>query len=250
MKRSACFIIALLLIFGAGCADTAEPAEDLQGTVYFPEGSNEQTAAYRVSYRYPQVAVQTEADEAINAFFDYLMNDMLSFTAPLFAQEAESGSGAYTTIDYRVTCSNEQYFCVLFSQEQFFGAATGFSIAAYPFLRLGDDAGMIVGLPHLLGLAAPGDHEGLAYERAAQRANHLIYELVWEIIEEEMTEPGHRYFDGLTADDLKAEFYPESDFYLDEDGNPVFFIQPAMIAAGAAGILLFPFSIDELLSEL
>ena len=47
---------------------------------------------------------------------------------------------------------------------------------------------------------------------------------------------------------LTGAFSPESDFYLDADGNVVFFIQAGEIAGEIAGVLRFPFNPAELLS--
>ena len=57
-------------------------------------------------------------------------------------------------------------------------------------------------------------------------------------------------FDDLTREELEAQFYPEEDFYLDENGNPVFYVQPSYIASSAEGVLTFPFTLEELLDEL
>jgi len=58
------------------------------------------------------------------------------------------------------------------------------------------------------------------------------------------------YSTDLTYEMLELLFYPEEDFYLDADGNPVFFIQSAYVCDSADGLLLFPFTIEELLDEL
>ena len=47
---------------------------------------------------------------------------------------------------------------------------------------------------------------------------------------------------------MTGAFSPESDFYLDADGNVVFFIQAGEIAGEIAGVLHFPFNPAELLS--
>ena len=58
------------------------------------------------------------------------------------------------------------------------------------------------------------------------------------------------YYDGLTREELEAQFYPEEDFYLDESGNPVFYVQSSYLASSAEGVLCYPFTVEELLDEM
>jgi hypothetical protein len=48
---------------------------------------------------------------------------------------------------------------------------------------------------------------------------------------------------------LDYAFFPEEDFYLDETGNPVFYLQPGF-AEGTDELLCFPISIEEILDEM
>ena len=58
------------------------------------------------------------------------------------------------------------------------------------------------------------------------------------------------FYDGLTFEELEAAFYPEEDFYLDESGDPVFYLLENTVALPEAGILLVPISLETLLDEL
>ena len=53
-----------------------------------------------------------------------------------------------------------------------------------------------------------------------------------------------------TDEELEAAFYPEEDFYLDENGDPVFYLLENTVALPEAGILLVPISLEMLLDEL
>ena len=53
-----------------------------------------------------------------------------------------------------------------------------------------------------------------------------------------------------TDEELEAAFYPEEDFYLDENGDPVFYLLENTVALPEAGILLVPISLATLLDEL
>ena len=83
---------------------------------------------------------------------------------------------------------------------------------------------------------------------AESLAERLAYQLVWQNIQQSSQQVDGDYLDGLSEVGLRAAFSPESDFYLDADGNIVFFIQAGVVAGEVAGILTFPFSSAELLS--
>lgn len=242
----------MLLLMNHAMAAPLSFDKQLEGTVYYPEDATPETATFQFSYQYPQIIPASETDTAINQHFAYLMSDMLSFTIPLHIQDVIDSAltSAYINLTYEISCNNDEYFSVLIHQEKMLGAAVNESNTAYVFKRNGIGAGMVLSIADILGLSSPNDDDGFSYERATQKADDLVYELVWDIIAEHISQGDLSYFEGLSIDDLKAEFYPENDFYLDSDSNVVFFIQPALIAANAAGTLTFSFSIEELLSEL
>jgi hypothetical protein len=222
-------------------------AQPLAGETAFPEGSTEDNARFLLTYAYPQVVAQQETDNSINAFYADALEELTGFTAPFLFEEAGEGADAgvpgYLNINYQVTANTEDFFSVILTQEQFMGAAAAQTMTANVFARHGDGAGGIAMLPDVLGIA-PEDEVG------ATNATDTVYNLVWEIITEQIQTGTVEYFEDLTKEDLLAEFFPETDFYLDEQGNLVFFIQPGMIASEAAGPLTFPFAPAELDSEM
>ena len=56
-------------------------------------------------------------------------------------------------------------------------------------------------------------------------ASELVYGLVWQIVQYEIAAMQKAYFPDVTEADFRRAFSPERDFYFDEDGNFVFFIQ-------------------------
>ena len=54
----------------------------------------------------------------------------------------------------------------------------------------------------------------------------------------------------LPEEDLELIFDPELDFWLDETGNPVFFILPGRAADPEAGLLTYSVSIEEIRDEM
>lgn len=104
--------------------------------------------------------------------------------------------------------------------------------------------GQPVSLSQVLGL----EEEGGELSDGQSVAEQLAYELVWQIVERDSQNADGDYLDGLSKEQLTGRVSPESDFYLDADGNVVFFIQAGEIAGEIAGVLHFPFNPAELLS--
>lgn len=244
--------LMLLCLPASVFAAPLEMKEELAGQVVYPEGAASEDVVFTFTYAYPQFVAEHESDEAINDDFAYMHSDMLNFTAPLLYQAALDTDDAVTsnTVSYQITRNDDEYLSILMLSEQMSGVSLYENWTAYVYARQGDGAGKVMTLPEILGTQDPLEEDEKVIERACRKANELVCTLVWEIIEEEMDAGEGSYFEGLTEEDLAAEFYPESDFYLDGNGNLVFFIQPGMISSEAAGHLIFPFSLDELMSEL
>ena len=74
--------------------------------------------------------------------------------------------------------------------------------------------------------------------------------MVWNMIEE--NDAGIDY-GGLTEDYLEGIFFPEEDFYLDENGDPVFYLQPGDVyeeVPEGTDLLTFPIALEDILDEL
>lgn len=245
MKRLLCLVAALCLFVAPAFAQVASETLPLTGEQYYPEGSTADTATYVFSYRYPQFDPQSDAAAAINACFASLAADMEGSPVPDSIVEAGAPSvdGVYyTNLDYRITCSTDDYLSVLMLSQQFLGNAESESWTALVFALNGVYEGQPVSLSQAMGMEQESSGNGDSY------ASWLVYGLVWQIIQQQQATLQKGYFPALTYDDLVNVFTPESDFYLDEDGNFVFFIQAGQIAGEVEGILTYPFSMAELLS--
>lgn len=251
MKKGISFLAALVLLLGAAVQPaSAQPLalnQSLVGEAAYPEGSTVDNAKFLLTYAYPQVAAETETDKNINTYYQEMADDLLKETAPELYDQASGATdmdaSAYMHINYQVSANTDDFFSVVLSREEFMGVAESQTIQANVFARKGDNAGGLVTLPAVLGFS---DED----ELDATNLVDTVYRLVWDIIVEQMQAGTVEYFEELTEENLFSEFYPESDFYLDEQGNIVFFIQPSTIASGAAGLLTFPFSPAELKSEM
>lgn len=249
MKRLICLIAALCLFTPGALAQGVAEVAPLTGEQFFPSGADAQSATYRFTYTLPQLAADTPADTAINAYYANLAIDLTDTVMPqtvaaLDETPAVDAPAWYTAMDYRVTLSSADYLSVLLTSRQFLGNTETESWSANVFARSGVYAGQQISLSQAMGLEQEDDADPTGNSYAAQ----LVYGLVWQNIAQQQAMLQKDYFPGLTQADLESVFTPESDFYLDADGNVVFFIQSGQIAGEVEGILTYPFSRAELLS--
>lgn len=251
MKRFFLTLLALTLLVSAALADPLPLGEGLSGVAVWPEGADESAATYVYRYAYPTVAGDDEVSGMINDFYTYLVDDALAFAFPMTAEELEgSDVQAYTTITGEVTCNNDDYLSVRVTTESFRGAAVSVVAAGHVFARHGDKAGSAVSLPYMLGILRADETDQWMQDRQTAKADDMVRRLVWEVIQEQLAAGEVAYYDDLTYETLENVFYPEEDFFLDENGDPVFFLQEAMVAPQTEGILYFPFTLEELLDEI
>lgn len=245
------FLLLSLLLAPSALAEGMQVSGENTGEVYCPDGSDAQTAQYVYRYSYPLLEDTGETARMINDFYDYLVSDAKDFLIPMTFETLDGAEmQSYTAITSQVMCNNDQYFSVLVNTESFIGAETNQVLAGHTFALQGAKAGTCISLPYFLGLLEADENDPWMQDRATAKANELVYGLVWSIIEEQKAEGLVAYYDDLTREELEAQFYPEEDFYLDESGNPVFYVQSSYIASSAEGVLTFPFTLEELLDEL
>ena len=249
MKRIICLVAALCLLTPGALAQGVAESAPLTGEQYFPSIADAQSATYCFTYALPQFAADTEADVAINAYYADLATDLTDTVMPQTVASLDETPAAdapawYTAMDYRVTLSSADYLSVLLTSRQFLGNAETESWSANVFARSGVYAGQQISLSQAMGLEQEDDANATGNSYAAQ----LVYGLVWQNIAQQQAMLQIDFFPGLTQADLENVFTPESDFYLDADGNVVFFIQSGQIAGEVEGILTYPFSRAELLS--
>ena len=251
MKRILSLLAALMLLAAPALAENIALEGNVTGVACWPDGSTEADATYVYRYAYPRLADTGDVAATINEFYAYLVEDALGFTVPITAETLESTDvQAYTNVLSQVTCLNEDYLSVLVVTESFLGASAMEVYAGHTFTLTGDLAGAATSLPRLLGILSDAETDEWMQDRQTAKANDLVWGLIWSIIQEQQAAGEINYDPDLTYDMLTQTFYPEEDFYLDASGNPVFFIQAATLASAADGVLLFPFTVEELKDEL
>lgn len=250
MKRIGTVILMMCLCLPlCGLAQGLELAEPISGTRCYPEGAAPEQAVYLFSYMYPQFVAANETDEQINVYFQSVAQDMTGVLFEQSAAEVEEMQGAdmppaSTVIDYETTLNDDRYLCVLLTARQQAGNGENETLSAYTFARDGVYAGQPLNLSQVLGLEQAEDVEN----GGKSTAETLAYRVVWQIVQTQMANVDGDYLDGVDEETLERVFSPETDFYLDADGNVVFFIQSGMLAGEVAGVLTFPFAPAELLS--
>lgn len=242
MKKTGIILAALTLLLSVSRAEPLALLPDLSGTA--EERLNDR-ARYVYSYAYPQAEPADESAEAINAFYQYMVSDALNFEIPMNAdyyRSQDPDRDVTVDVSYRVTCNSDDFFSILITTRQD-GLTT---CTGHTFSRRDVRAGSTLALPYLLGLLETGEKDTWLQDRQTARADALVRGMVWERLQE--ADDGELY-GSLDEESLEYGFFPEEDFYLDETGNPVFYLEPGFAKDGGEP-LLFPISIEEILDEM
>ena len=245
MKRIMPVLVLVLLLTAlpaSGGATPLEQKEDLKNSVQIALSDQ---AKYIYTYAYPQVEPADPSAELINTFYQTIARDAEEFEIPMNAdyyRGQDPQENITVEISYEVTCNNEDYFSLLLNTRQ--GSLETFT--GHTFSRKGLKPGSSVALPYLLGLLESDENDTWLQDRQTGKAEKLVREMVWERLQE--TDDIELY-DDLAEEDLEYGFFPEEDFYLDETGNPVFYLQPGF-AGDSTGLVTFPISIEEILDEM
>lgn len=251
MKRFLLSVLAFALLVSPALADPVTLVDDLCEEIsepYDPEDPSAGTFFY--SCRYPCADENSEGSQGINAFYTELFNYETGFTMPMI-REAFEGFDSSTTVTYTVTCNNDEYFSVLVRKEEINPDISRVSWTGNVFSRKDGNNGNTYSLPKLLGILGAAENDETVQEYKTRRADELVREMIWDRISE--NEDGIDY-NGLTEEALSHIFFPEEDFYLDENGDPVFYLQPSDIyydeVPEGAGLLTFAIPLEDILDEL
>lgn len=233
MKRLLCLLFALLLCTGCAGAEQAFSllGEPLTGNLFFSGDESQMT------YSLPQLSASDDVSATINRFY---AERELQLEVLWQTDEWQDPSG---DLSYAMTYGDKRYVSFAFTLLRSAGNGEIATLWADTFAMDGLYAGEKLCLSQLLGL-----EEEISDAEGPSLASQLAYRLVWQIASQESLNPDGDYLDGLTERQVQNAFDPEQDFYLDEDGNVVFFIQSGEIAGEIAGILEYPFSVAEMLS--
>ena len=245
------FIGSFLAICMIGLSALADPLvqdTDWTGSVFIPYDQNQAGPGYTWSWQLPHMDEADERAHLVNAFYEYFLSDSLNNAVPLMAESlAEAGIPVQVALTYQKTCNNEQFISFLFSSTETAGDQTSVIYEGHTFSLEEGMPGSTLSLPHLLGfLNSQQSTDTWLESRQTEKANQLVRSLVYARITENR---GLVLNDDFSEETLEYCFFPELDFYLDENSNPVFFLQPGTVASEEAGRLDFPISLSELRDE-
>ena len=177
---------------------------------------------------------------------------------PSAAQDyANSGDSISVRITYDITLNNEEFLSLRICNASVYQDAGGATIEyetwkGYTFSLLSGMPGQTSTLSHILGILSSSETDEWLEERQEGKVNDAVLALVWDRIssDPDLVE----YFSGLAAEDLDF-FNPDTDFWLDETGNPVFYLQLYLLADDESEqweniLLTFPISLEEIDDEI
>lgn len=240
MKRSLCLLAALLLLCGCALAEPLPLAPDLAGDACYPLGSTTENAHFVYHYAYPQIAGDDEVAQLINGTYAMVRGEVVDFTAPIQYESLTTELPSRIDATYRITCNSDDYFSVVLTTANHMDGYDYTVMSAQVFSRKGGKAGQVTSLPYLLGILTPGETDTWLQDRQTAKADSCIRSMIWEMMEDEGIPEG-------VDEEFMAEcFYPEEDFYMDEDGTLVFFVQ----VFGDEPVHLYRLSMEDILDEL
>ena len=249
MKRIACVLLILVLFILPALADPLPLLEDYAVDISEPYDENDPSAGTFVfSCRYPHADETAEGAAGINAFYEYDLDDTVLNMVPML-QDAFEGTDYSMTTTYEGTCNNDDYFSVLIRTEKKWADHLRTGWKGQVFSRK-QGMGATCTLPTLLGILAPDENEEWIQDYKNKEAETLVRKMVWEMIEDY---DGEYDLSELTEEYLEALFFPAEDFYLDENGDPVFYLQPEDVLPELpenVQLITFPISLEDLLDEL
>ena len=228
-KRCVAFLLTALLLCQPLLGLTEETAAALQTEDRVGERGG-------ASFSLPQFGGET----LINQYYLELAARLEAGQLPpgaVWSADDQSGGDAPGSweLGYEITRNDAEYLSVVLHLRQLSGGGETETLSADTFLR--GEVPRRLTLSELLGAEAADGDANVA---------DLVYDLIWEIVQVGMENVEGDYLDSLTLDSVRSALDPETDFYLDENGNIVFFVQPGLLAGEIAGVLLYPFSPYEL----
>lgn len=260
MKRFLSLLLVFLLLLPSALADPLPLLEDLADTVTVVyHDQDPASASYVYSYRYPHADPTDPTAYRVNSYYEYLVKDTLDYTVPTLSEYyAGQDQSASVQITYEVTCNNDEFFSVLLRQTETENGLSWDTWTGNTFSRLDGMPDTTFDLPRLLGTLRSGESDEWLENRQTEKAREAVWTLVWEIIEKNAS---GLYNPAYTREDLLFDLTPETDFYLDETGNPVFFVAcpppgtqldeiPSLSADPSCTLLLFPLSLEDIEDEI
>lgn len=251
-KRLLLLLLALCMLpLSAMAEEVLALGEDITGTYVYPEGASEADARYIYRFTYPQIAGDSDVALLINTTYQYQASDALGFECPMIASSLpETDPQMVITITYEVTHLSADYLSVAIRKEVASGELVTVILSGHVFPLTGAEPGAVTSLPYLLGILDPAETDEWYLDRQIAKADNCARELVWAMIQPEMAAADSIYYGDLTYEEFADCFYPEEDFYLNAEGDVVFFLQEGVAAPAEFGPLTYTIPLETILDEI
>jgi len=243
------FVCIMLAVFVSAGAEVTV-TDTLSGVMYWPDDQSADQAIYTYSYAYPYVSGDEDVAGTINETFEYLVEDAEAFTVPMKGEELSGEISSYTEVNSVITYLSDEWLSILITQHEMLDGYEHISYHGYTFPLTGGRAGSVTSLPRVLGILKDDESDTWMQDRQTAKANDLVWSLVWDEIQEQNESGEIVFYDGLDYETLTYNFYPEEDFYMNDQGEIVFFIQAGFLADESYGILTYTYDIEDLKDEL
>ena len=190
----------------------------MEGEEWFPDKSK---WTYHYTYRIPQIAGEDDLSQELNYYFDGALNEMTKLVLPMYAGDPiMEGKGANeVSDDYEVSCNNDDFFSVLVHHRQSMDEQILYSLSSVVFAASGEYLGESLTLRGLAG------EIGESSEQLAA----LVTRDVWRQISQQAMNSVTDIKKDFSFETLTEEFFPQTHFYADEQGDIVFYLQPGVL---------------------
>ena len=250
MKRLILLVLFLCLVSTSALADPVPLLDDYAQEYVLQYDENDPSAGKcEYIYRYPHPDPAAPGAAPIDSFYAQKSNDSRDFSSLINADYYMMNRiPARIEISYVVTCNNDDYFSALFTISDMADGNESVSYDANVFSREEGKADSTYTLPQMLKILSYTEDDEWLQERQTAKADTLVRDMVWERMEENAEQI--EYYDWVEKENLEDFFHPEEDFYLGEDSEPVFFMQPGAVADEKYGLITFRIPLDDILDEL
>lgn len=252
MFRLLILFLALTFLPLSGTAEAPVTfSDDISGVYTWPEGASEAEASYVYRYHYPQMAGDSSLAMAFNYIYQYEASDALGFECPMTGSDHDPSLGQMQVdVSYEITHQSNAFLSISITKVVQIGESVSGIVKAHTFSLAGENAGTITSLPYLLGLMDADETDEWYIERQTAKADACARDMVWALIEKARQNPELQIYEDLTFEEFEWGFYPEEDFFLDKNGDFVFFVQEGVIAPPILGPFFFTISMYDLLDEI
>lgn len=232
MKKCCLLLVfSLLLMLPCAAEENTLPFETQKAFLLLPK----EDPRWELDYEYPLITSDDAVSVQINDYYDTSRTEMTVLILPMLSntKDASGESLNRMTQEYHVTCNNGRLFSVLFMQKTEANGQVMYSMESDTFDVSGEYAGQLL---TLRGTVMVG-------ESTVQLVEYLLpvlYDRFVALQEAGVIDPE------LTQEDFEEIVYPDSHFYLNDDGSVTFYFQPEVMAEPSFDVPCFTFTAAEL----